>query len=372
MALRKAVRSRQFLRIAIAAPPGAGKTFTALRVAHAMSDSIAVIDSEQGSSELYAGEENPDGGSFSFDVDDLAGNYSVDNYIRALNGCKRAGIKLVVIDSLSHAWAGPGGILEFVDLVAEKSKSNNKYNAWAKGTPEHNRLLQAILTYPGHVIATMRSKMAHVQEVVNGKTVIRKVGLQAIQREGIEFEFTIVGDMDVDTHAMSITKSRVSRLADKVITKPGAAFAHELMDWLKEAPLVDRPGDGDGAPPPGNVELASDATAGRDDGADPVPGAEPPGDVTATEASIPFDQVRPLPAFDKPATPTGWSEAQRKRFFARLSDVGSFKYAEIADFMVHIGKPRPSEMTEEQRDGVLKWMATPAGLDRYAKYLESR
>lgn len=351
MALRPAVRSRQFLRIAIAAPPGAGKTFTALRVAHGMSDSIAVIDSEQGSSELYAGEDNPDGGAFCFQVDDLDGNYSVENYVRAINGAKRAGIKLLVIDSLSHAWAGPGGILEFVDLVAERSKGSNKFNAWAKATPEHNRLLQAILTYPGHVICTMRSKMAHVQEVVGGKTVIRKVGLQAVQREGIEFEFTVVGDMDVDTHAMTITKSRVSRLSDRTITKPGAELGRELLDWLKEAPLADQPVEHDQPPGPADSDRVSETWPEQD----LVPLDDAPGDVT--ESAPPAAQ---------------WTDAQRKRFFAQLRDVGEFKYAELADFLQAIGKPRPSEMLEEQRQAVLKWMKTEAGIARYAKYLTEK
>lgn len=257
MQLRKATRSRQHLRICLCSPSGGGKTFTALRLAHTLGGPVGVIDTENGSAELYAGEANPDGGRFEFSTIDLAqepGKFSVDNYVKALRCMAQAGMRTVIVDSGSHAWAGPGGVLEFVDEVARRGKSGNKFNAWAEGTPKHNEFLQALLAYPGHLIVTLRTKVEYVQEQVNGRTQIRKVGMAPIQREGLEYEMTLVGDLEADTHRLIITKSRCSALADRSFDRPGADMARVLLRWLDDAsdpePASSPPRASRGAPQP--------------------------------------------------------------------------------------------------------------------------
>ena len=102
-----------------------------------------------------------------------------------------------MIDSLSHAWAGKGGILEFVD--SRKAAGGDGFgDGWRKATPKHNALVDAILSAHMHIIATMRSKTEYVVEVVNGKNKIRKMGLQPVQRDGVEYEFDVTGDLDLD------------------------------------------------------------------------------------------------------------------------------------------------------------------------------
>lgn len=242
MEIRKAVRSRQFLRLALMGPTGGGKTFSALRIASAIAQrvggSIVVIDSEEGSSELYAGEVNPDGGVFDFGVIDLSreiGKFRVENYISALKACKESGVKVVVIDSASHAWAGEGGVLEFVDR-AGKRNNGNSYTAWREGTPLQQEFVRSILSYPGHVIITMRVKTEYILKEVNGKKVPVRMGLQPVQRDGIEYEFTCVFDLDIDAE-LSVGKTRCSRLTGYATKKPGAELANILLDWLDSAPL---------------------------------------------------------------------------------------------------------------------------------------
>ncbi|HVZ35776.1 MAG TPA: AAA family ATPase, partial [Polyangiaceae bacterium] len=113
-------------------------------------------------------------------------------------------------------------------------RGGNSWTAWRDVTPKHNALVDALLNYPGHVIATMRQKMEHVQEPENGRTVIKKVGLAAIQREGMEYEFDLVGDIDA-THTLRISKTRLDTIAlGEQIEKPGADFARRLFNWLMD------------------------------------------------------------------------------------------------------------------------------------------
>lgn len=247
---KRATRKQARLRIGLLGPAGSGKTKTALRMAAAMVPElaqdrsknngragIAFIDTEHGSASLYVGDTNEDGGEHDFDVVDLSdssewpGRYSVENYVKAIKGAALAGYPVLIIDSLSHAWAGPGGLLEFKDQVAARQKGGNSWTAWREVTPKHNELVDVILSYPGDVFITMRVKMEHVQEEVNGRKVIRKVGLQPIQRDGLEYEFTVILDIEADTHKAIVTKTRCSRIADQSFTKPGAALAEVLIDW---------------------------------------------------------------------------------------------------------------------------------------------
>ncbi len=387
MQLRKAVRSRQHLRLCLCSPSGGGKTFTALRLAHALGGPIGVVDTENGSSELYAGEPNPDGGVFDFSTIDLAqepGKFSVDNYVKALSVMARAGIRTAIVDSGTHAWAGPGGVLEYVDEVARRSRGANKFNAWAEGTPKHHEFLQALLSYPGHLIVTLRTKVEYVQEVVNGRTTIRKVGMAPIQREGLEYEMTLVGDLEADTHRLVVTKSRCSALADKSFDKPGADMARALLRWLDTAPTqpdthstppAPAPRPRRGTPEPTPPQAGVDVPSGRDGLA---PSAPPPG-----EADIPFDVAGdPLPAPSSPPalvspgsarTSTvsegapgnghheSW-EGHKRAFFASLQRIPDTTYEDLCWVLESLGKDRPSATTTQKREEVLNWLRSEKGL----------
>lgn len=223
----KAKKSQAWLRLAKVGPSGSGKTMTALRVAHGLADGgkIAVIDTEHGSASLYA-----DCG-IEYDVCNLE-RFDVDSYISAIRDAEQAGYVVCVIDSLSHAWAGKGGILEFVDQQGKRSGGGN-FSAWRDATPRHNDLVECILSAKMHIIATMRSKVQHVIETVNGRTVVRKVGLQPVQREGLEYEFTICGDITAE-HEFVVTKTRARFLKDAVIREAGEELGRQLLDWLND------------------------------------------------------------------------------------------------------------------------------------------
>ncbi len=240
---KRATKSQAKLRMALMGPSGSGKTFTALSVA-ATFGKVAVIDTEHGSASKY-------GDRFVFDVLELA-DYHPQQYIDAIRAAAEAGGELgspydvLVIDSLSHAWNGSGGVLEIVDKAAKRSDSKNTFAAWRDATPLHNQLVEALLAAPLHVIVTMRSKTEYVLERdERGKMTPRKVGLAPVQREGMEYEFDVVAEMDMQ-NTLVVTKTRIPRLTGKVIPCPGAALGETLKAWLADGTPLHWAKDGGG------------------------------------------------------------------------------------------------------------------------------
>lgn len=227
------------LRAALLGPAGSGKTYTALKVGRALvgpSGKIAVMDTEHGSASKYAD-------LFSFDTV-APDQFSVDTYIEIIAAAGGAGYDLLILDSLSHAWAGKGGLLEFVDAYARRN-SGNSFGAWRDATPKHNDLVEAMLACPCHLVVTMRVKMEHVieKDPQTGKNTIRKMGLQPVQRDGLEYEFDVVGDLSADNE-LSISKTRCSALKGKYFREPGEDVAAVLRGWLSsgEAEAPKTPG----------------------------------------------------------------------------------------------------------------------------------
>ena len=226
----QAVKTEARLRMGLIGPSGSGKTMTALYIAQGLdAGSIALIDTERGSASKYA---DP----FDFDVLELEA-FHPERYIEAIQAAQTNGYGVLIVDSLSHAWAGKGGALELVDQTAKRMKSSHTFAAWRDVTPLHHKLLDTILSTDLHLIATMRSKMECVQDKdEKGRTLIRKVGLQAVQRDGVEYEFDVVGELDPD-HALTIAKSRCPALANHVFACPNGQVSELLRGWLRGVPL---------------------------------------------------------------------------------------------------------------------------------------
>lgn len=234
---QKATRQKSKLRMTIDGPAGSGKTYTALRFAHSLAAAtggrIAFIDTERGSASKYVGEA-PDGIPWDFDVAELT-DFSPEKYTEMIEMAGKRGYSVLVIDSLSHAWEGKGGALDIKDR-----QGGNQWTAWRTVTPIHNRMVDAILQSPCHVITTMRSRMEYVQETDDrGKVVIKKVGMAPIQRPGMEYEFDIVCDMDW-AHILSVSKSRCPAVADMRVEKPGQAFMAPILEWLNSGSAGNR------------------------------------------------------------------------------------------------------------------------------------
>lgn len=233
---KKAVKEDAKLRMAITGPSGSGKTYSALAIASALANGkpVAVVDTEHGSASKYSD-------IFSFDTIDMHAPFHPDKYIDAIAAAAKEGYSVVILDSLTHAWSGEGGLLDVVKTIEMRMKNPNSFAAWKDATPIQNRLIEAIVGGNLHIICTMRSKTDYVMQTgSNGKITPQKVGMAPIQRDGFEYEFDVVLDMDNDNNAI-VSKSRCPELSGKVIPKPGKQVANILTTWLHGVPVASKP-----------------------------------------------------------------------------------------------------------------------------------
>jgi len=225
MKLEQATRSNSSMRLAIFGCSGGGKTYSALQLAKGLTknNQIAVIDTEAGSAALYSN-------LTSFKVLRLEQPFTPERFIEAITICENAGCDVIIIDSLSNAWEGAGGILEIHGHMPGNSFAN-----WSKVIPRHNSLVQKILTSSSHIIATLRAKQDYLIDQSNGRMTIQKVGLKPVQKEGIDYEFTLAFDMDMH-HKASASKDRTGLFIDKdpfVIT-PQTGI--RIKEWCNQTP----------------------------------------------------------------------------------------------------------------------------------------
>lgn len=242
--LKKAHRSKAFIKIGMSAPSGGGKTFSALRLAKGlmeekypkMSDSehwskIAIIDTENGSGELYA---NADVGGVrigEYNAITLEPPFEADKYTQAIELCEESGMEVCIIDSTTHLWSGTGGLLEQQSNVAKRT--GNSYTAWRDITPQHNHFVEKMLQAPMHIIATMRAKQEYAvdKDDKTGKVTVRKLGLEPEQRKGMEYEFTIFFELDANHTALG-AKDRTSLFDQKFFTITEDT-GRTIMKWLE-------------------------------------------------------------------------------------------------------------------------------------------
>lgn len=225
---KKATREARKARIALDGPSGSGKTFTALSLARFLGSKIAVIDTEHSSANTYAPPPgrpaDPARGWFDFDTLVLD-SHAPQDYIDALYEAADAGFDVVIVDSLSHAWMGKGGILQQVD------DRGSKFEAWKFMAPQQQALMEAILTYPGHVFVTLRTKTSYdVSKDDKGKTKVEKTGTAPVQKDGMEYEFDVVIDLDTD-HTGHVSKTRCMEISGMAFPKPGEKLGRILRGW---------------------------------------------------------------------------------------------------------------------------------------------
>ncbi len=226
MAFHKATKYASFLRLAMFGISGSGKTFTALRIAKGMGLKTALIDTEYGSASKY-------GDRFDFETDRMDEDQSVAALILKMEEAKQGGYELLIVDSGSHSWRD---LLSEIDELAKAKYHGNTHAAWSEGTPKQKALISALLSYPGHVIFTFRSKTEWVIEANDrGQSAPRRVGLAPEAGKGIEYEFDILMEMNLE-HTGYITKDRTGKFQDKIIKKPDEKFGVALLAWLRDAP----------------------------------------------------------------------------------------------------------------------------------------
>lgn len=230
--VKKAKREKIFVKVALMAPSGGGKTYGALRLATGMAEEIKnetgkeakilLANTEQKRGYYYANE-------FDYDIVDIEAPYEPEKFVELINFAKDEGYDILILDSTSPEWDGAGGCLEL------QQKAGGTYQAWSKVTPRHDRFIHAIADSPMHVIATMRGKDQYeMNKDEKGKTTVQKLGVGAKQRDGFEYEFTCTFLIDQKTSTAEAQKDNTH-----LFQKRGAVLLTEqdgkaLIKWANE------------------------------------------------------------------------------------------------------------------------------------------
>lgn len=219
MQLRQSERRKAKIKMALQGSAGSGKTYSSLLLAQELTNGdfskVAIIDTENGSADLYAHLGN-------YNVLTLTPPFTPDNYIKAIDVCEKAGIEVIIIDSISHCW---DYLLDY-----HSSLAGNSFTNWAKIKPLEKAFMDKILQCDAHVIATMRTKQDYVLNQKDGKFIPEKVGLKAVQRDGIDFEFTLVFDIDIKHFAVS-SKDRTGLFMGKPEFTINPSTGRKILEW---------------------------------------------------------------------------------------------------------------------------------------------
>lgn len=226
MQLNRAERKNVKIKLGLQGSSGSGKTMSALLLAYGLTNDwtkIAIIDTENHSAELYSH-------LGAYNVLSLEPPFSPERYKEAIEVCKKAQMEVIIIDSISMEW----------DYILEQHSqlTGNSYTNWSKFTPRHQSFVQTILQANAHVICTLRAKQDYVLNEKNGKFVPEKVGLKSIQRDGLDYELTIVFEIDIKHHAVA-TKDRTELFTGKTEFKISVETGREILEWCKKGIVIE-------------------------------------------------------------------------------------------------------------------------------------
>ena len=218
MILQTANKKRAKIKMGLQGPAGSGKTYSALLVAYGICmdwAKVAVVDTENHSAELYShlGEYN---------VLSMLAPFTPEKYVDAISICEKAGMEVIIVDSSTHEWEC---LLEY-----HSSLQGNSFTNWAKVIPRHNDFIQKMLQSPCHIISTVRTKQDYILVEKNGKMVPEKVGLKSVQRDGLEYEYTLVFDLDMKNHATA-SKDRTGLFFGKPEQKLKIETGKQIQAW---------------------------------------------------------------------------------------------------------------------------------------------
>jgi len=227
--VKKAKREKIYVKVALMAPSGGGKTYGSLRLATGMAEEIKnetgkeakilLANTEQKRGYYYANE-------FDYDIVDIDAPHNPEKYVELIEFAVSEGYDILIIDSSSHEWEGKGGCLEL------QQQAGGTYQAWGKVTPRHNKFIDAIADSPIHIIATMRGKDQYeVSKDDRGKTSVQKLGVGAKQRDGFEYEFTCTFLIDQKTNCAEVQKDNTHIFEHEGATLLTENHGKKIMQW---------------------------------------------------------------------------------------------------------------------------------------------
>ena len=241
--VKKAKREKIYVKIALMAPSGGGKTYGSLRLATGMAEEIEketgkkarilLANTEAKRGYYYANE-------FDYDIVDIDPPHNPEKYVELIEFAVKEGYDILIIDSSSHEWEGKGGCLEL------HQQAGGTYQSWAKVTPRHNKFINAIADSPIHIIATMRGKDQYeMNKDDKGRTTVQKLGIGAKQRDGFEYEFTCTFLIDQKTNTAEVQKDNTHIFDQEGPTILSEKHGIKIMQWANSGegytPVVHKP-----------------------------------------------------------------------------------------------------------------------------------
>lgn len=210
ISFRPATRANVGILVGLSGPSGGGKTMSAMRMAQGIvgrEGRFAVIDTEKGRALHYApqaGQEPDFTSTFRFDHAEMDAPFRPEAYAEAIQAADAAGYKVIVVDSMSHEWAGDGGILDWQEEELDRMAGSDyrkreacKMAAWIKPKMAHKQMMQKLLQVRANLILCFRAepKIEMIRE--NGQTkIVPKQSLTGLEgyipvcEKSLPFELT--------------------------------------------------------------------------------------------------------------------------------------------------------------------------------------
>lgn len=187
--IRQAEREGARLVVGISGISGSGKTYTALQLAYGLANydasKVGFLDTENRRGSLYADALRDEAGNVQkFLIGDLIAPFSPQRYIDAIMEFQNAGVEVLVIDSVTHEWEGPGGCEDIANA------GNPRLPDWKKAKAEHKRFVTAMLQSNMHVIACIRAREKVKINKQDGRTVVEPLGVLPVCEKNFMFEMT--------------------------------------------------------------------------------------------------------------------------------------------------------------------------------------
>ena len=227
--VKKAKREKIYVKLALMAPSGGGKTYGGLRLATGMAEELKketgkepkiLLANTEGKRGYYYADE------FNYDIVDIEPPHNPEKYVELIDFAVQEGYDILIIDSSSHEWEGKGGCLEL------HQQAGGTYQSWARVTPRHNKFINAIADSPIHIIATMRGKDQYeMTKDDKGKTNVQKLGVGAKQRDGFEYEFTVTFLIDQKTNTAEVQKDNTHIFDKEGPTILSEAHGRKIIQW---------------------------------------------------------------------------------------------------------------------------------------------
>lgn len=219
---------------------GSGKTYSALLLARGIVGSqgtIAFIDTENGRALFYTDVCSP------WRHLDLQPPFTPEKYTAAFHYCEQEGANIIIVDSMSHAWEGEGGVLDQADNAKTKSGEDMFGLAkWKAPKIAYKRMTNNLWRSPIPVIFCLRAADKSKQ-VGKGKNMeIIDLGTQPIAEKNFVFEMTVGLHLTKDGYYDLSTSKTIPEALRPVITEGGritSDMGDKIAKWCGSGVAID-------------------------------------------------------------------------------------------------------------------------------------